>query len=226
MYRLFKIVSIPFNDKIILRTVLDLAWFFRRISFEKSIELWGDDFINLYYDFTPEFLSTWIPVNSKIIDFGCGDGRASRIASQSGAKSVLGIDFSNDRIMMAKSKSLSYRNISYVTYDVTKSLFDQFNNYQPEIGLIIHVLEHIDDPTKFLIDLKTIVNKIIIEVPDFFCDNLNIARYWVNSRLYSDDDHVREYTINSLTDHLRSAGWNIIHLSKKSGGTIFVVAEI
>ena len=225
VYRVTRALVSIFGRERILRILLDSAWLIRRLAYEQSCEFWGNEFINRCYGFTPERLKIWIPQDSTVIDLGCGDGRVSRVAVEAGAKSVIGIDYSETRIESAKKNNFEIKNIKFIVGDLTKSLTEQFSNHRADVALLIHVLEHIDDSISFLEDIAGIASRLIVEVPDLEGDHLNIARRALKTKLYSDDDHVREYTASGLSVELNAAGWRIVHLEQRSGTLIFAVAD-
>lgn len=224
-YRATRVMVSILGRERILRILLDSAWLFRRLAYEQSCEFWGNEFINRCYDFSPERLKKWMPAESTVIDLGCGDGRVSRVAVQAGAKSVIGIDYSETRIKAARERQIGFDNINFIVGDLTKSLTEQFSNHHSDVALLIHVLEHIDESIAFLEDISGIANRLIVEVPDLEGDHLNIARRSLKTRLYSDDDHVREYTENGLIAELNAAGWNVIHTEQRRGTALMAVAE-
>ena len=79
-----------------------------------------------------------------------------------------------------------------------------------------------DDTDGFLRELHPFTNTLIVEVPDFAADPLNAARWHEGVRWYSDADHVREYTAESLAALLQGAGW-VISSVERRGGTIAAV---
>ena len=224
-YRAIRVFVFIFGRERILRLLLDSAWLIRRLAYEQACQFCGNEFINRCYDFTPERLRKWIPPGSTVIDLGCGDGRVSQIAAQAGAKSVIGIDYSESRIEDAKRLQSGIANLSFFVGDLTKSLTKQFADHNADVALLIHVLEHIDDPVPFLVDIAGIAHRLIVEVPDLEGDHLNIARRALNTRLYSDDDHVREYTAKGLASELTAAGWNVLHIEQRRGTVVMAVAE-
>lgn len=107
--------------------------------------------------------------DKKVIDVGCGTGHFAHVISKKGAK-VLGIDFSNEAIKIAKKK-YKHKNLSYEHVDLKKGIVGKF-----DIIVSLGTIEHQDDPFKVLQDFKKHLNtngKIILTVPN-----------WTNPRGY------------------------------------------
>ncbi len=104
----------------------------------------------------------------KVLDVGCGTGFFAYKAAKKGAK-VLGIDFSNEAISIAKSQH-SHPNLEFESIDVTK--------VKEKFDVIVSngTLEHMDEPIKTLKLFKRHLNPngcIIITSPN-----------WTNPRGY------------------------------------------
>jgi SAM-dependent methyltransferase len=200
-----------------LQFCLDASWLFRRFAYELSCDVYGSPFQLAALALTTEELQRWIPEDGSVIDIGCGTGRWTRIAANF-AQRVVGIDY--DRSYIEKARSLSNGSaVEYIVGDVNNDLTDRTF----DLGLLIHVIEHIEDPDQLLRSLHKIVKTLIVEVPDFDSDCLNLVRLELGSPYYSDGDHVREYTLPILNEQLNRNGWTPCY-SKHRGGAILVVA--
>jgi len=103
-----------------------------------------------------------------VLDVGCGTGFFAYSVAKKGAK-VLGIDFSEEAIEIAKSK-YSHKNLDFKSIDVSK-IKEKF-----DVIVSNGTLEHMDDPLKTLRLFKKHLNtkgKIIITSPN-----------WTNPRGY------------------------------------------
>jgi Methyltransferase domain len=96
--------------------------------------------------------------------------------------------------------------------------------YQFDIALLIYVLEHIENPDSLLQAISLIAPTLIIEVPDFESDALNLVRQTLDSPYYSDADHIREYTLDILHQQLERNGWQIDY-SERLKGSILAIAR-
>lgn len=218
VYKLNRLANSVLGKKFTLQLTLNLSLIAWRIAYENSYVYFGSKFKDSTYGITPELLGNYLDKNCTVIDIGCGSGRLTKMASKI-AKKALGIDYSPNSIAFA-NKFNSTNNTVYICGDLrTMDLQEQF-----DVAIMSGVLEHVDEPEKFLVRLHTIAKVLIIEVPDLEADPLNLARYNLSTRIYSDDDHVREYTHDALLSHLQVAGWEIIHLSSQ-GMQITVVAK-
>jgi len=199
-----------------LKFLLRVHWILRRISFEVSGLAFGDKFQNTALGLSDELLSSLITSGDRVADLGCGTGRWSR-ASAHRARQVFGIDANPNTLEKAK---LLGGGVNYLALDLDARL-DEMPIV--DLTLMIHFLEHIENPLALLKGIRKKSKKIVIEVPDFESDPLNYARLWTSEPFYFDSDHLREFTLNELQDLLRETGWTPIDIFQK-GGTILIVA--
>lgn len=219
-YRIFMVGRSIFGKERMLRFFLNGSWLFWRFAFELSGEVYDKAFHNHAKALSEDFLQRWIPENGSVVDVGCGVGRWCRLASKY-ANHVVGIDYNEDLIDRAK-KETSEDNIAFIVGDVTTEL----EGRKFDVALLIHVIEHIENPDIILKDLKNVADKVIIEVPDFEHDPLNWVRLRQGCPFYTDADHVREYTFDILKDQLERNNWKILESRKHGGGVVVVAASI
>ena len=217
-YRLGRIGDTIFGKRRMLRLFLNGSWLFWRLAFERSGQIYGDEFHNQSKALSEEYLQRWITPQDTVIDIGCGLGRWCEIAARY-AKSVVGIDYSEELIATARSRTTA-ANVEYINGDVTRDL----DGREFDLALMTHVIEHIDDADTILKQLLQVAKRLIVEVPDLESDPLNIVRLAENCPFYSDGDHVREYTQAVLNAQLTRTGWTVIE-NRKSGGAVLAVAE-
>jgi SAM-dependent methyltransferase len=217
-YRLASIGEKIFGKERVLRFYLNGAWLFWRFSFELSGKIYGKDFHNHAKALNEDFLKSKIVEYSSVIDIGCGVGRWCQIAAKY-AKNVVGIDYDEGLIAQARNTTEA-KNVEYIVGDVTKDL----DGKRFDLALFIHVIEHIDDADKILQELHAVASILIVEVPDFENDALNIVRLQQNCRFYSDGDHVREYTQQVLINQLERNNWKVLE-TYKNGGAVLAVAK-
>lgn len=218
MYRLFHAGTTLFGAERMTMLMLNASRLFARFAFELSSESYGEVFANRSLALSEDILSRHIPSEGKVLDVGCGYGRSCRMAAKF-ATSVIGVDFDESLIERAR-KQTKEKNVEYVHGDVTTELGGE----KFDLALLIHVIEHLDDPDTILQTLRGISSKIIVEVPDFESDPLNLVRFDLGLQFYYDGDHVQEYTEKILTDQLTRNGWTLLE-SRKNGGAVLAVAE-
>ena len=93
-----------------------------------------------------------------------------------------------------------------------------------DLALLVAVLEHIQDVDQLLGDIRRIARRLIVEVPDFEADCLNLVRRDLDCVWYTDADHVREYIQPVLQQHLERNGWTAKQWQRR-GGMLLVAAE-
>jgi SAM-dependent methyltransferase len=218
-YRIKRAAQFMLGDKRVLRICLNSSWLLRRFAYELCGEMFGPSFHNASLALSEEVLRRWIPANGTVIDIGCGTGRWCKAAAPY-ARSVVGIDYDEAYMEVARAK-YQEPNIEYIVGDVTKDL----SGRTFDVGLLIHVIEHIDDVDTLLRALHRVAATLIIEVPDFESDSLNSVRHALGCPYYSDADHVREYTLASLRQQLERNGWDIRYHEQRGGAILAVAAS-
>ena len=107
--------------------------------------------------------------SKRVLDVGCGTGNFVNEVSRRGVKYVLGIDYAEEAIKIAKTK-YSKKNLEFKTQDV-KEIDDKF-----DVIVSIGTIEHMDKPIDILKKLKKCLKpngKIILTTPN-----------WTNPRGY------------------------------------------
>ena len=200
-----------------LKILLRAHWLLRRVAYEVAGIKYGDEFQNLALGLSDELLSSFISSGDRVADLGCGAGRWARASAKS-ASHVFGID--TNPVAISEAESLG-GGVQYLNIDLSTNLDEM-----PDVDLVlmIHFLEHIENPSELLNGLRQKTKRIVIEVPDFEGDPLNYVRFWTKEPFYYDTDHVREFTLTELVSLLKSTGWSTDHVSQK-GGTLLVVAK-
>jgi len=92
----------------------------------------------------------------KILDIGCGTGRVTRLISKK-AKKVIGIDFSNEMIEIAKEKSKDIKNIEYQKVDITKKLPFKNNSFDKITAIL--VINHIKNANQLFKEIHRVLKK-------------------------------------------------------------------
>lgn len=206
----------------ILRFCLDGSWLLSRFAYEVWAEQCNEEGRDIRLGLTEELLEDWVPADARLLDVGCGMGRLCRVASRR-VRSVTGIDYDAASIETARAMS-PQPNVDYVVGDVTKGLAEQLGPCTFDVALLMHVLEHIDDVDEILTALRGVAMKLLVEVPDFEADRLNVVRRAVGAQFYSDGDHVREYTMGILRQQLERNEW-CVESERYFRGSILVLAK-
>lgn len=84
-----------------------------------------------------------------------------------------------------------------------------------DLVVMSHVLEHIENPRIFLETLGKTTKRIHIEVPDLASDPLNYIRIKLGLRVYKDDDHVIEMSLEYLEDLVKKSNYSIETLTAR-----------
>ena len=84
------------------------------------------------------------------------------------------------------------------------------------------MLEHIEKRKEFLKQISELSSKIHIEVPDLASDALNFIRLNLELPVHKDDDHVVEFTIETLECLLVDSGLIIESLKSRDGCLVAV----
>ena len=141
---------------------------------------------------------SYIPKNvSTILDVGCGRGELLYLLKQKGYK-VSGCDMDDKIIKIAKQfcKDIIFADAEQLTIFYSLNKFDLVS--------LIHVLEHLPNPLKGLLEAKAITNKyILLAVPN--------ARYIISGER---DTHLYSWNYFTLKNLLKKAGLTIIKLSE------------
>jgi SAM-dependent methyltransferase len=172
----------------------------RRLSFEHAGALYGDAFHNAVMALPAAPLADWVPAGSRVLDVGCGTGRVARLLAPH-ASEVLGID-RNPRAIRLASQRTAERNVRYELADATAPLPSGF-----DVCVLSHVIEHIGPIDKLLSQIRANSSRLLVEVPQFGMDSLNIVRHYRGMDFSSDADHVREYTRELLEAQLVRNSW-------------------
>ena len=94
---------------------------------------------------------------SSVADYGCGLGLGIEyLAKQPNYSDTTfyGLDFSSEAIKQAKGHE-------FIMVD-----FNQSNDYpKTDLALIVHTLEHIDNPLEFLEEVKKVSKKVVVAIP-------------------------------------------------------------
>ena len=105
----------------------------------------------------------------KVLDIGCGTGRVTKLISKK-TKKVIGIDFSNEMIQIAKKTLKNAKNIEYKKVDISKKLPFKDNSFDKVTAIL--VLNHIKYNKRLFKEIYRILKKDGIFIFDDFVTKL------------------------------------------------------
>ena len=153
-----------------------------------------------------------IKKNSIILDLGCGDGSFSEYLKKNTKCLITGFDINR---IKKKKKSVFKK---FITHNLNLGL-PKINLTKFNYILLLDIIEHLDDPDKFLnqlsVKLKNNHNtKIIISTPNiaFFLIRLGLLfrSFNYSERGILDKTHKRFFTYNTLRKSLKKINFKII----------------
>lgn len=123
-------------------------------------------------------------------------------------------------------KKTKETNVTYILGDARHNLPLVLGDRTFDVALLVHVLEHIDDPDLLLKRIREVASTLIVEVPDFEADALNLVRYELGLPCYTDADHVREYSPDILRYQMERSGWVPTLQQRKKESVIMVASRM
>jgi len=184
----------PFSLKLKYQIYSDLSWIFKRMASEVSGALISRE-KNPQVLATRNFLRRYIDATDRVLDLGCADGHITAFVSTL-CQHATGVDYNASHIEVAKRIN-NRINTQYLCTDALD--FMKGNDLKYDVMICSHILEHLDDPIGFLTDFRPYFRNLYIEVPDNDATQVNYIRDSLGLPiLYSDADHVWEYTRDSL----------------------------
>jgi SAM-dependent methyltransferase len=188
---LYRFGKLPFaSERKKFRIFSDLAWILNRMALETSGKL--IDRAELpSVQASRDFIKKWIKPSDTVLDLGCGDGHMSSFISNFCCH-VVGIDYNPALIEVAQQVNTN-SNVEFICADALSYLKASDTHYY-DVMICSHILEHLDDPVKFIEDFRSHIKNIYIEVPDNDQHIVNhcrdILKFPIN---YSDADHIWEF---------------------------------
>lgn len=177
-----------------------------RSEFSKSISYYssfGEETTRLYYRHIYDSIKSYINFESEILDVGCGLGDFSNYLMDIGHCHVIGIEPSLSCVQNAQKIGVNCLHDDSFSHD--SSLKDRF-----DMIIFSHVLEHILDFKKALINVKSMLKPdgiIYIEVPNAskYCD-VSFPPYF-----FFTYEHILHFSQKTLEDISKSFGMKLIH---------------
>ncbi len=204
IYRISNIL--PFSNIAKFRLFLNLEWIFDRLSHEMSFRIYSDENhpVRIY---SKTFILEFIEESFSVLDLGCKHGVLSNFIAAK-AKKVVGIDFDEEAIKVARNK-FQKNNLNFEVGEASEYLNKQTEKF--DVLILSHILEHLENPRIFLLQFKEHFELIYIEVPDF--DRYYLNHYRKDKKLnliYSDNDHVHEFDRYELREIINDCKLQIL----------------
>lgn len=206
-YKLSRLM--PLSHEIKLKLYLDMAWIFARLAHETTFK----SKIKVEYEPESDFLFQKIKENNAILDVGCGKGYVvDRLLPKT--SNIVAIDYDMEAVDKAKAR---IPNVDFRCVDVFDYLHT-IDSKQFDVIVLSHVLEHLDDPDRFLKKISKYSRYVYIEVPDFESTHLNLFRNKVGSDLiYTDADHVSEFDREELQTLIANSNLIVVDAEFRHG---------
>jgi SAM-dependent methyltransferase len=213
-YRLYRALRRFLPRAWLTRSILGLSWLLDRLAWEQTIYWLGSGrALNSLRPHTRDFVRREAANSRRVLEFGGGPGVFTReIAAM--ANAVVYCDTDASQVEVTRRGCSDLDNVRVVLADG----LDLARDDGPfDLAILLHVLEHLDEPEQVLTLLRETCDRIAIEVPDLDSMPALDVRRRVGAPYYWDDDHVTEFSASTLTETLRNAGWQLDELEKRSG---------
>jgi SAM-dependent methyltransferase len=213
-YRSYRVIRRLVPRRPFARFLLASSWLLDRLAWEQTLFLLGSrGGFNVLRPHTRGFIHDQVRPADRVMDIGGGRGVFTREMAAL-ASEVVYADLDPANLRAARLECEGLPNVHFVLGD---GLAESRRRAPFQLGFLLHVLEHLDEPVSALTDLRECCERLAIEVPDIEAmPHLHIRRS-LNAPYYWDDDHVSEFSANSLQGCLAAAGWTAISVWKANG---------
>ncbi len=142
--------------------------------------------------------------NSNVLDYGCNTGRHASNVKQAYGYNVMGADINPAAISVAQRKGIPAELITPNFFEKYKFSFDVIINS--------HVLEHVDDPKDFLVNIRGLLKEegtFVIAIPqERIRGDITIPQIlYFFLRLKFENPHKHKFSRNQLYTLLDEAGF-------------------
>jgi len=142
--------------------------------------------------------------NSNVLDYGCNTGRHASNVKQAYGYNVMGADINPAAISVAQRKGIPAELITPKFFEKYSSFFDIIINS--------HVLEHVDDPKDFLVNIRGLLKEegtFVIAIPQerIRGDISPLQILYFLSRLKFENPHKHKISKDQLFTLLKEAGF-------------------
>lgn len=142
----------------------------------------------------------------KILEIGCNTGEFCWLLKKKYGVNPEGVDINAAAISIATKK---YPDIKFQV----KDLFEVNDNY--DVIYMQHVIEHLDEPEKALIKLKSLLNpggKLIVTCPNNWAHITKLVCQIKRRKFCYDPTHVSEFNPLELSKIIRISGYNVLKI--------------
>lgn len=139
-----------------------------------------------------------------VLDIACGVGWGSYLLAKSGARTVYGIDLSEDALICAKK----YYNCKNTTYILGNSKKIPLDSDSIDVIVSFETFEHVEDVSAFVAELYRVARSnalLILSTPNGYCTKKKI-----NSKP-ENPFHFEEYLRKDIEGILSKKNWDIVN---------------
>jgi 2-polyprenyl-3-methyl-5-hydroxy-6-metoxy-1,4-benzoquinol methylase len=142
--------------------------------------------------------------NSNVLDYGCNTGRHASYVKQAYGYNVMGADINKTAIAACKRKGIKAEVITEEFFEKYSSFFDLIINS--------HVLEHVDNPKDFLVNINGMLHNkgtLVIVIPqERIRGDITIMQIlYFFLRLKFENPHKHKFSKNELYSLLEETGF-------------------
>lgn len=158
---------------------------------------------------------------SLFLDFGCGYGRMAEVLRERYQLRYIGLDINEPGLLSLKERGFDTMFVDLRDPEAALSLIDQYLPAQARVGAlcIIDTLEHVAEPVKALLMLRTIAQRhgapLIVSVPNVthqdIAFKLIAGRFDYTESGLLDYTHLQYFTEQRVGQMLVSAGWHEVY---------------
>lgn len=158
---------------------------------------------------------------SIFLDFGCGYGRLAEVLRDRHQLHYIGLDINEPGLLSLKERGFDTMFVDLRDPDAALSLIDQYLPQASRVGAlcIIDTLEHIAEPVKALLMLRTIAQRhgapLIISVPNVTHRDIGfklaVGMFDYTESGLLDYTHLQYFTEQRVTEMMVSSGWYEVH---------------
>tara|TARA_B110001450_G_scaffold69519_3_gene65736 strand:+ start:3917 stop:4909 length:993 start_codon:yes stop_codon:yes gene_type:complete len=151
-------------------------------------------------------------INKTVLDIGCNTGEISRLAYNYGANYVLGIDYDENVINIARNESLKYNNITYLVDDLDNyMLYTNLNKFDTVMFLSVIGTQELENRYGILSKINNLTNNtlyieghhVIFKKEELFFALLKYTTFTEIEYLGKNYDNENDYKINKYRDIFR-----------------------